>query len=212
MGDNNQTTNMTDNRIFKLSVTEKLIIRYAVFYILFFVIGLICFYLVKLPQTDGLIKYINVYFSCTFSFDKGINENTALLLAISFADIKTMVYLFVAGFTMFSSMAIYWLLCTQALSLGFSSLYLVNTMAYGVLDGVSFFDLVLFLLSSAAISSLMILYSAKTRIFNESFRKIIQNKKQIIKHKPLYLQIYLLLTLCGGIISINIIRFLFNIL
>ena len=123
-----------------------------------------------------------------------------------------MVYLFVAGFTMFSSMAIYWLLCTQALSLGFSSLYLVNTMAYGVLDGVSFFDLVLFLLSSAAISSLMILYSAKTRIFNESFRKIIQNKKQIIKHKPLYLQIYLLLTLCGGIISINIIRFLFNIL
>lgn len=211
MGEYNQAKKSAENRIFKLSVTEKIIIRYAVVYILFFIIGLICFYLVKLPRAEGLIKYINAYFSCTFSFDKSISENTAILFAVSFADIKTMAYIFVAGFTMFSSIAIYWLLSTQALSLGFSSLYLVNSITYGVLDGVSFFDLVLFLLSSAAISSLMILYSAKTRVFNDSFRKILPNKKQIIKHKPLYIHIFLLLTLCGGIISINIIRFLFNI-
>ena len=191
---------------------EKMIIRYAIVYVLSFIAGLFGYYIFKMPYSDGLIKYINTYFDHSFNFNKSFTENLVVLFAVSFSDIQSMVYIFIAGFTMFSSIAIYFILIGQSLSLGFCSLYLTNAISSGVLDGVGFLDLVLYLFSSAAISSLILLYASKTKLFCERFRSIGCISFKVIKYKPLYIQIFSLLTFCGGIILINIIRFLFNLL
>ena len=197
--------------VLRLSFGEKLLIRYTIVFLVSFLFGLIGYYLFRLPSSDGLIKYVNGYFDRSFQPQRSFSQNAVLVFATSFQDIKTMGYVFVAGFTMFSSLAIYWILISEALSLGFCSLFLVNTMSEGALCNVSFFDLIIFLITSSAISSIIILYCAKTRQFNENFRSVSNKKfKQFLKYKPLYIQSFTLLTLCGAIILINIIRFLFN--
>ena len=204
------TAQKTNSIVF--SSAEKLIIRYSIIYVLSFIAGLVGYYVFNMPYSDGLIKYINTYFGRTFNFQKNFAENFVVLFAVSFSNIQSMVYIFIAGFTMFSSIAIYYILIGQALSLGFCSLYLTNAISSGILDGVGFFDLVLYLFSSAAISSVILIYAAKTKLFCEKFRSIGCLSYKVIKYKPLYIQIFSLLTLCGGIILINIIRFLFNLL
>ena len=193
-----------------LNVSEILLIRYAIVFLIAFLIGLIGYYAVHIPLSDGLNTYITSHFSRTFNFGSGISQNATALTVASYSDMKTLVLIFVAGFTMFSSIAIYWLLSAQAVSLGFSSLYLVNAMSSGKLTQVHFFDLVIFLLSSAALSALMIVFSSKTRIFNDVFRGLGNRKKLIIRSKPLYKQIFTLITLCGAVIFINTLRFLLN--
>ncbi len=192
------------------NTSERLLIRYAITFVIAFLIGLIGYYAVKIPFSDGLNAYISSHFSRTFDFGQSISYNTTSLVLASYTDMKTLCLLFVAGFTMFSSIAIYWLLSAQAVSLGFSSLYLVNAMSVGQLSQVHFFDLVVFLFSSAALSSLMIVFSSKTRIFNDDFRGLGNRKKLIIRSKPLYRQIFTLITLCGAVIFINAVRFLLN--
>lgn len=211
MSDNNSSA--TQRTIaFRFTGGEKLIIRYTIVFLMSFLVGLIGYYLFRLPSSDGLIKYADGYFTRSFKLDSSISYNSILVFATSFQDIKTMAYVFVAGFTMFSSLAIYWILISEALSLGFSSLFLVNAISQRILLNVGFFDLVFFLITSSAISSLIILYCAKTRLFNEEFRSQGNVRLKIFKHKPLYIQMFTLLTLCGAIILINILRFIFNLI
>ena len=197
---------------YRFSLSEILIIRYAAAYILLFTAGLIGYYIVEVPLSEKLNSYVNSYFSYTFNSSIKLTDNFSALFLVSFSDIKTLALIFVGGFTMFSSIAIYSLLGYHALSLGFSSLYLVNAMSAGVLDDISFFDLILFLLSNAAVSSILIIFSSKTRIFNDSFKRLGGRKKLIIRFKPLYVHIFTGISLCGAVIFINIIRFIFNIL
>ena len=201
---------------YRFSVSEILIIRYAAAYILLFTSGLIGYYIVEVPLSEKLNSYVNSYvnsyFSYTFNSSIKLTDNFSARLLVSFSDIKTLALIFVGGFTMFSSIAIYSLLGYHALSLGFSSLYLVNAMSAGVLDDISFFDLILFLLSNAAVSAILIIFSSKTRIFNDSFKRLGGRKKLIIRFKPLYVHIFTGISLCGAVIFINIIRFIFNIL
>lgn len=199
----------TANRL-KLSVEERLLLRYATIFVISFILGLVGYCILKIPLSEKLNDYIVEYFSYSFLSDKDLPFNCSILFAISYSDMKTLVLIFIAGFTMFSSIAIYWLLFSQAVSLGFSSLYLVNAMSEGALGSVSFADLVFFLLFSAAISSIIILFGSKTRIFNDHFRALGNRKKLIIRSGPLYMQIFTLLTLCGAIILINSIRFVIN--
>ena len=206
----NEDKNQIDTGKRILNLSERLLIRYAITFISAFVIGLIGYYAVKIPYSDKLNAYITSHFSRTFDFGESISHNTTALTLASYSDMKTLCLVFVAGFTMFSSIAIYWLLFSQAVSLGFSSLYLVNAMSMGQLSRVHFIDLVVFLFSSAAISSLMIVFSSKTRIFNDVFRGLGNRRKLIIRSKPLYRQILTLLTLCGAVIFINAVRFLLN--
>lgn len=211
MSESNIGTKQRNNNL-SLSNSEKLIIRYTIVFLLSFLLGLIGYYVLKIPSSEGLVKYVDSYFSRSFKIDSSFSHNATLIFATSFQDIKTMAYVFVAGFTMFSSVAIYWILISEALSLGFCSLFLVNTMSEGVLTNASFFDLVLFLITSSAISSIIILYCAKTKLFNESFRSLGNLKLKIVHHKPLYIQIFTLLTLCGAIILVNVLRFIFNLI
>lgn len=189
---------------------QWLLIRYASVFIISFIIGLIGYCALKVPLSDKLNACIAEYFSCSFNFGKALSSNCETLFSYSYSDMKTLVLIFIAGFTMFSSVAIYWLLFSQAVSLGFSSLYLVNAMSGGTLNSVSFFDLILFLFLSAALSSIMILFGSKTRVFNDHFRSLGNRKKLMIRSKPLYKQIFTLLTLCGAILLINSIRFIIN--
>ena len=194
----------------RLSLSELLMIRYAAAYIMLFTLGLIGYYVVKIPQSDKLNGYINTYFSYTYKRELGVCDNLTALFWVSFSDLKTVFLIFVSGFTMFSSIAIYSLLGYHALSLGFSCLYLVNTMSIGSLCDVSFFDLIFFLISNAAISSILIVFSSKTKCFNESFKKIRLKNGSILSFKPMYVQIFTLASLCGAVILINMIRFLLN--
>ena len=193
-----------------LTAEQLLLIRYASVFVVSFIIGLVGYCGLKVPLSERLNAYIDDYFSCSFNFENTLSFNCEKLFSSSYADMKTMVLIFIAGFTMFSSVAIYWLLFSQAVSLGFSSLYLVNAISGDVLLKVNFFDLLIFLLLSAAISSMMILFGSKTRIFNDHFRSLGNRKKLIIRSKPLYKQIFTLLTLCGAIILINSMRFIIN--
>ena len=212
---------MKDNKIPSESYSFKkcripadrlLLIRYATVFIISFILGLSGYCILKVPLSDKLNACISEYFSGSFDFNKELSYNCEKLFSSSYRDMKTLVLIFIAGFTMFSSLAIYWLLFSQAVSLGFSSLYLVNAMSNGGLEAVSFLDLIFFLLLSASLSSLMILFGSKTRIFNDHFRSLGNKKKLIIKSKPLYKQIFTLLTLCGAILLINSVRFIINIL
>ncbi len=187
-----------------------LLLRYTFVFIIAFILGLVVYYLVNSPKSQMLDGYIVSFFSLVFDPGKDIFDNAALVVFASSFELKTLVYIFVAGFTMFSSVAIYWILCTQACSLGFSSIYLVNSMSSGSLSLVGFHDLILFLLTGAAISSVMLVFSAKTRVFNDVFRNLGNRKKLIIRSKPLYIQIFTLISLCGAVILIYIFRFIFN--
>jgi len=196
---------------FTVAPSDSLIFKYAVAYLLFYTVGLIGYYVVNLPFSDTLNKYIISYFSYKFDFSSGIEENITKLVCVSYTDIRTCALIFVSGFTMFSSIAIYALLFYHALSLGFSSLYLVNSMASHLLPEVSFFDLVFFLFTNAAICAILILFSSKTRRFNDIFRGYAGRRKIIIRSRPLYVQIFTLLVVFGAVLFINITRFLINI-
>ncbi|MEE1357308.1 MAG: hypothetical protein UHG68_07100 [Clostridia bacterium] len=193
-----------------IPISASLTIRYALFYVIFFTLGLIGYYVVKLPFSDTLNGYITSYFSYSFELDKSISDNIAKLICVSYSDIRTLFLIFVGGFTMFSSAAIYGLLFYHALSLGFSALYLVNSMSAGLLSGVSFINLVFFLFSNAAVCAVIIIFSSKTRIFNDEFKRLGGRKKLIVKSKALYLQIFTLFAVCGAVLFVNIIRFLIN--
>ncbi len=195
----------------KLNFREVLTIRYTSIFVISFILGLLGYYVLRVPLSEQINSYISTYFSAVFDPSESLTYNCTTLFATSFSDMKTFALIFVSGFTMFSSLAIYWLIFTHAVSLGFSSLYLVNAMSSGGLSEIYFSDLILFLFVSAALSSLMILFASKTRVFNDHFRSLGNSKKLIIRSKPLYLQIYTLLTLCGAVMLINFIRFLTNI-
>ena len=194
-----------------VSYSDSMIFKYAISYLLFYTIGLIGYYVVNLPFSDTLNKYITSYFSYAFSLNDSIEDNITKLICVSYSDIRTFCLIFVGGFTMFSSIAIYALLFYHALSLGFSSLYLVNSLGAGLLYNVVFFDLVLFLFSNAAICAMLVLFSSKTRRFNDVFRGYCGRRKLIIRSKPLYIQVFTLFVVCGAVLFINIIRFLINI-
>lgn len=193
------------------STSSLLIFRYALVYLLCFTIGLISYYVFDLPFTETLNGYVNSHFTTTFNTSSTLSNNIGLLITVSYADIRTLALIFVAGFTMFSSVAIYSLLGYHALSVGLSSLYLVNSLTAGKLSGVNFLDVITFLISNAAIASVLIIFSSKSRIFNDEFKRLGGRKKLIIRSKPLYHQIFTLFTVCGAILFINIIRFVLNI-
>lgn len=203
-------TKEQQKNILSLSIFDSLIFKYALSYLIFYIIGLIGYYVVNLPFSENLNKYITSYYSYTFNVTSGIEANITKLVCVSYADIRTFCLIFVSGFTMFSSIAIYSLLFYHALSLGFSSLYLVNSLSAGLLYNVVFFDLIFFLFSNAAICAILILFSSKTRRFNDVFRGYCGRRKLIIRSKPLYIQIFTLFVVCGAVLFINIIRFLIN--
>ncbi len=195
---------------FKLDASSMLVLKFGIAYIVFYTLGLVGYYLVNIPFSETLNKYVISYFSHSFNFERSLMDNATLLIYASYSDVRTLLLVFVAGFTMFSSIAIYGLLFYHALSLGFSSLYLVSSMSAGLLEGVSFFNLVFFLFSNAAIAAILLVFSSKTRIFTDKFKALGGRRKLIIRSKPLYFQIFTLLCMCGAVLFINIIRFIFN--
>ena len=202
----------TKKRFFSdFDLSTNLILKFGIAYILFYTLGLVGYYLVSVPLSETLNKYVTSYFSCSFNMNNALSDNVSLLVFASWTDLRTIFFIFVCGFTLFSSIAIYGLLFYHALSLGFSSLYLVNCMSAGHLPEVSFFNLIFFLFSNAAVASILIVFSSKTRIFTDKFKALGGRRKLIIRSKPLYLHIFTLLCMCGAILFINIVRFILNI-
>ncbi len=199
------------NNIPIIDTYTGIIIKSAFIYVAFYCIGLLGYYLVNIPFSETLNKYIVSYFSGTFNFNASMSDNILYLVYSSYSDIRTLFLIFIAGFTMFSTLAIYGLLFFHAFSLGFSSLYLVNAMTAGLISEVSFLNLIYFLFANAAISAVLIVFSSKTRVFNDKFRSLGGRKKLIIRSKPLYVHIYTFLYFCGALLLINIIRYIFNV-
>ena len=189
---------------------KRIIIKLTLTFIVFYLIGLILYYILSISSSETLNSYISNYFSNKINTDLNLNSILPALTLISYSDLKALFLVFLAGFTMFSGIGILCILAFEAVSLGFSSLYLVNAMTYDLLPSVAFSDLIIFLLSNSLIAGILVYFSYKTIFFNDSFRALQGRKKLILRHKNMYRHIFYLLTFGGAIILINSIVTIIN--
>ena len=140
----------------KYGIDITLTFRYMLCYLITFTVGLILYYVIKVPHSRTLDSFIDSYFSQKIAFDKNMSNNILSIIDASLPDIKTMILIFVSGFTLFCSPALYGLLSYHALSLGFSSIYLLSAMSRGDLLNINFFALVFFLLINSITSSIKV--------------------------------------------------------
>lgn len=192
-------------------IYSKLMFRYAIVYVIAFGIGIAAYYIFDFPFSDKINTYIYGHFGNLFDECKVPVDYLRTLLDCSYVDIKHLLFIFTAGFTMFASTAMIFVIFYRGLSLGFSVGYLVTALRNGIISFNSTeIAFAVFLCANAFIASAMIVMCSKTSIFSDEFRRMGGRKRIILRSRVLYNQIFRLLMILGIILIINLVRGVIN--
>lgn len=188
-------------------IYARLLLIYTVIYTLAFAGGCFLFHFLDLPESRSLNSRILSYFSVNFSNCNDIFDASALVLSVSKSDIYHLLLVFSAGFTMLSGLIISSLLIFRGFSLGFSLCYLICALRehYVALEHPTA-ALILYSITCAIISALLLHSSVKSAQFCDEFKALCGNPRKIIRSKALYSHIFLFLIVFGAFLILNLIR------
>lgn len=188
-------------------VYVKFTFIYTIFYVFSFALGCLLFHMTDGRESTLFSLRITAYFSSDFD---GCDDAITLakrLLAASTQDLTRLVMIFMAGFTVFVSLVVSWLLVFRGLSFGFS----VSYLAYAIRTEIVALDypvamLMLFSLLGAITAAIMINMAVKTTMFSDEFKTLCGRPRLILHSRLLYVQIFRFLVAFGAILIINLIR------
>lgn len=211
MTTNTEFFSVTKKRKVKLLSPEfiyaKLLLVYALFYTVFFVLGCLLFHSLELSDSAFISSRINGYFSIDFAQCENAFDYANTLLDISNTDISHLLIIFTAGFTMLVGVIVSVIFIVRGFSLGFSLSYIAYAVNSGSL-GIEhpYAAVVIYSMLSASLAAVLIHFGVKTACFSDDFKTLCGRPRMIIKSKALYLQILRFLIAFGAVLILNLIR------
>lgn len=172
-----------------------LILKYTVIYSLSFILGMTVWY-VTLPNISLQVKNaLAMRFSGILTDCTTFSDRFETVLRCTSSDIHHVILTFIAGFTMFTGIALTSLLIFRGFSFGLSGACLLSLIRESEV-AISSLRFGIYLALSALVAASIICFCSKSTIFSDDFRRLGGRRRLIVHSHVLWRQIYdFLLTL-----------------
>lgn len=178
--------------------------QYLGLYLLAFIFGIVLCSLLDTASMPSIVPYAEAHFGALFDGCTGMLDCAGVILDSAGGDIRAMLLILAAGFTMFCPLALSVLTAWRGFALGFTSAYLCTALAEGGLvlaHGSAAF--VLFLGANVLISAAFVHLSAEAVIFAHAYREICGRPKKILHSPFVWRYLFGYLTMFGFVMIVH---------
>lgn len=189
------------------SVYTKFTLIFTFCYTAAFAVGCLLFHLTGGAANAQFDRRIAGYFAGSLADCTDAFAFARRLLSLSAEDLTRLGFLFMAGFTVFVAFAEAGILLFRGLSFGFSVSYLASMLrreAFPLSNPT--LSLILFSLSGALCTALMIHLSAQTVLFSDAFKALCGRPRLILRSRALYAQLFRFTVAFGAILLLTLLR------
>lgn len=210
MGERNDPLYLPRHKRIKFVTYDSIYAKYALLYTLcytvMFAIGCLLFHMVGSTSTVFDRRIVGC-FSADFSDCSDAFTFADRLLALSAQELIRLGLTFMAGFTIFASLALGGILMVRGFYFGFAVSYLTSFIrkAPHLLSHPTR-SLLLFSCLGAFCAALMIHLSVRTVMFSDAFRSLGGRPRLILRSRALYAQILRFITAFGAILLLTLLR------
>ncbi|MBQ2767056.1 MAG: hypothetical protein IJF49_03150 [Clostridia bacterium] len=178
--------------------------QYLLLYLLAFVFGIVFCSLLDINSLPALTPYVEAHFDRAMNTDASLLARICTVIEDAGANIRSMLFILTAGFTMFCPLALSLQTVWRGFSLGFTSSYLCAAITEGMITmdraPAAF---LLFLGANVLIAASFVELSAQAVIFSHRYREICARPRMILTAPFVRQYLFHYLTIFGFVLIVN---------
>ena len=178
--------------------------QYLGLYLLAFLFGIVLCSLLDTAALPPLDEYVDTHFGRLFVGCSGVLDFARIIMDSASGDIRAMLIILTASFTMFCPLALCVLTVWRGFALGFTSAYLCTVLSEGTVELVHGpIVFLLFLGANVLIASAFVYLSAQAVCFSHEYRGICGSPRKILRAPFVWRYLFGYLTMFGFVMLVH---------
>lgn len=185
----------------RLRITEQ----YLLLYLLAFIFGIVLCSLLDTASLPAIGRYTDAHFADPFAGCTGLLDGSTVVIDCAGGDIRAMLLILTASFTMFCPLALSLLTIWRGFSLGFTAAYLCTALADGLITlPHSAAAFVGFLGANVFVAAAFVYLSAQAVLFSHQYREICGRPRKILRSPFVWHYLFGYLTMFGFVLIVHL--------